>query len=91
MNGIFVLIPIMVLGIAVSAIISTSILKIQRMRLEEARLRAGDADDTSDLARQVAELQRELIEVHERLDFAERMIAQVRERPGLPAPPSSPT
>jgi len=86
-NGIFVLIPIMVLGIAVAAIVSTSILKIQRMRLEEARLRAGDSDDSHDLARQVAELQRELIEVHERLDFAERMIAQVRERPGLSAPP----
>lgn len=86
-NGIFVLIPIMVLGIAVAAIISSSMLKIQRLRLEEARLHAGDPGDMSDLVRQVANLQQELIDVQERLDFAERMIAQVRERPGLPAAP----
>ena len=37
MNGIFVLIPIMVLGIGVAGIVSSAILKIQRMRLEEAK------------------------------------------------------
>ena len=87
MNGIFVLIPIMVLGIAVAAIVSSSLLKIQRLRLEEAKLRAGDPGDMNDLARQVSALQHELAEVQERLDFAERMIAQGRETPGLPAAP----
>lgn len=90
MNGIFVLIPIMVLGVAVTGIISSVTLKMQRMKLEEARLRAGDAGDTEALAHEVAELRRELIDVHERLDFAERMIAQVRERPGLPGAPPVP-
>jgi Tfp pilus assembly protein PilO len=86
-NGVFVLVPIMVLGIAVAAIVSSSVLKIQRLRLEEARLRAGDPDDTNDLARQVSALQHELTEVQERLDFAERILAQGRVAPGLPAAP----
>jgi Tfp pilus assembly protein PilO len=89
-NGSFVLIPIMILGIAVAAIVSSSILKVQRLRLEEARLRAGDPGDMTDLVRQVSDLQHEVTELQERLDFAERILAQVKERPGLPAaPPSS--
>jgi Tfp pilus assembly protein PilO len=86
-NGTFVLIPIMVLGIAVTAIVSWSVLKLQRLRLEEAKLRAGDPGDMNDLVRQVSDLQHGLTEVQERLDFAERMLAQVRETPGLPAAP----
>jgi len=86
-NGAFVLIPIMVLGIAVAAIVSWSVLKVQRLRLEEAKLRAGDPGDMNDLVRQVSALQDEVTELQERLDFAERMLAQVRERPGLPAAP----
>ena len=35
----------------------------------------------------VLELQDELAEVQERLEFAERMLAQVKEPPGLPAAP----
>jgi Tfp pilus assembly protein PilO len=87
MNGIFVLIPIMVLGIAVAAIVSSSILKIQRLRLEQAKLSAVDPGEMGDLVRQVSALQHELTDVQERLDFAERMLTQVRERPGLPAAP----
>jgi Tfp pilus assembly protein PilO len=90
MNGIFVLIPIMVLGIAVAAIVSTSVLKLQRLRLDEAKLRAGDPGGMDDLVRQVSDLQHELTEVQERLDFAERILAQVRETPGLPAAPKQP-
>ncbi len=90
MNGVFVLVPIMVLGVAVTGIISSVYLKMQRMKLEELKLRAGDSGDTEELAHEVAELRRELIDVHERLDFTERMLAQVRERPGLPgAPPEA--
>jgi Tfp pilus assembly protein PilO len=87
MNGIFVLVPIMVLGIAVAAIVSSSLLKLQRLRLEQAKLAAGNAGDMNDLVHQVAALQHELADVQERLDFTERMLAQVRERPGLPAVP----
>lgn len=87
MNGIFVLIPIMVLGIAITGIIASSVLKLQRMRLEEATLHAGESGDMSDLLRQVSELQHDVLEMQERLDFAERILAQVRETPGLPAPP----
>ena len=71
----------------VAWIVSTSILKLQRLRLEEAKLRAGDPGDLHDLARQVSDLQQELGEVQERLDFAERILAQGREPPGLPPPP----
>ena len=87
MNGLFVLIPIMVLGIGVTAIISSSILKIQRMRLEEAKLRAGDPGDVSDLAQQVSALQHDVAELQERVDFAERLLTQVRETSALPAAP----
>lgn len=87
MNGIFVLIPITVLGIGVAAIISWSRLRLQWLRLEEAKLRAGDPGDMNDLVREVSALRHELAEVQERLDFAERMLAQVRPAPALPAAP----
>jgi hypothetical protein len=83
-NGIFALIPIMALAIPVSAIVFSSLLKLQRLRLEEARLRAGDTGDGDGLARQVESLARELADVQERLDFAERLLAQGRETRGLP-------
>jgi Tfp pilus assembly protein PilO len=87
MNGVFVLIPIMVLGIAVAGIVSSSVLKLQRLRLEEARLRTGEPSDISDLADRISALQDQLTEVQERLDFAERMLTQVRGAPSLPGPP----
>jgi hypothetical protein len=37
--------------------------------------------------REVSALRHELAEVQERLDFAERMLAQVRPAPALPAAP----
>jgi hypothetical protein len=41
-----------------------------------------------DLARKVSDLQDELADVQERLEFAERMLAQVKSRlPCLAAPP----
>ena len=50
----------MVLGIAVAAIVSSSVLKIQHLRLEEATLRAGDPGGMDDIVRQVSALQHEL-------------------------------
>ena len=51
-----------------------------RMRLEEARLRAGALDEGSGveipaLRDEVGEVRRELGEVQERLDFAERLLS----------------
>jgi len=85
-SGLFVMIPIMILGIAVSGIISASILKIQRLRLEEAKLRVGDSGDIDHLAARVVALEQELAEVHERLDFAERLLVQDRPKAELPPP-----
>ena len=55
-----------------------------RMRLEEARSRAGALDNGSEveipaLRDEVGEVRRELGEMHERLDFAERLLSQARE------------
>jgi hypothetical protein len=60
-----------------------------RMRLGEARLRAGALDQGSEvesgaLRDEVGEVRRELGEVQERLDFAERLLSQAREGDRLP-------
>jgi hypothetical protein len=83
------LIPILALAIPVAGIILYGLGKIARLRLEEARLRAGVLDKGSEgelaaLRDEVGELRRELGDVHERLDFAERLLSQVRELERLP-------
>jgi hypothetical protein len=60
-----------------------------RMRLEEARLREGALDKGSGveipaLRDEVGEVRRELGEMQERLDFAERLLSQAREGDRLP-------
>jgi hypothetical protein len=45
-----------------------------------------DDERVDNLSGEVAALRRELDATHERLDFAERMLAQSRERGALPAP-----
>jgi hypothetical protein len=55
-----------------------------RMRLEEARWRAGMLETGSDgetavLRDEVGDVRRELSEMQERLDFAERLLSQGRE------------
>jgi hypothetical protein len=77
----------MVLGIAVAAIISASLHWIQRLRLEEAKLRGGDPGDLNDIVPQMSALRHGLTDLQERLESAERMLAQVGEKPGRPAPP----
>ena len=86
MDAIFALIPILALGVAITAIVSATRLKSQRMNLEEARLRAVDSGDMDDLARQLSQLQSEMVEVQERLDFAERLLAQGKNASALPPP-----
>ena len=52
--------------------------------LESGSQDAIPRDDIDELDADVAQLRRELGEMHERLDFAERMLAQ---RPPAPVPP----
>jgi Tfp pilus assembly protein PilO len=80
------LIPILALMIPVSAIIVGGLTKIWRLRIEEAKLRsgAGDSPEVARLAAQVEQLRQELDEVHERLDFTERLLARTKDPGGLP-------
>jgi hypothetical protein len=78
------LIPIFALAIPLARVIFLGLQKLARTRLEEARLRAGVLDKGSEaelaaLRDEVGEARRELGEVQERLDFAERLLSQARE------------
>jgi hypothetical protein len=82
------LIPIVAMLIPVAAIVMNGLQKMAVMRLEEAKARAaalgeGSADLVA-LREDVTELRQDLAEVHERLDFTERMLAQQREERRLP-------
>jgi flagellar capping protein FliD len=84
-------IPGWALGVGIIIIASTlskalvPYLKAQAHRVE----REGSSDgDTARLSEQLAEVQQRLGEMEERLDFAERMIAQQRESERL-GPPKS--
>ena len=87
-NTLALLIPILALAIPVTAIVFRSLIKLQQLRIEEARLHAGAGDQPAIAAigDEVAHLRQELTEVQERLDFTERMLAQSRETPRLPGP-----
>jgi Tfp pilus assembly protein PilO len=94
-QSIALLIPILALSIPVMAIISSGLQKVWRLRIEEARVRAGalaeGAEAELDHVRvEVEQLRRELTEVQERLDFAERLLARKAEPPPLPGAPRSP-
>lgn len=82
------LIPIAAMLIPTVAIVMNGLQKVAAMRLEEARARMSVGRDGTEaleaLRGEVAELRHELAEVHERLDFTERMLTQQREAPRLP-------
>ncbi|HXW97616.1 MAG TPA: hypothetical protein VEI47_08530 [Gemmatimonadales bacterium] len=82
------LIPIVALSIPVAAIVMSGLSKIWKMRLEEARLRAGQSmvgdGEFEQLRAEVDQLKTELAEVHERLDFTERILAKNADRERLP-------
>lgn len=89
------MIPILALSIPVIAVLSNALQKFWRLRIEEARVRAGSLPDGSEaelrqVAAEVDQLRREITEVHERLDFAERLLAQRAESPPLPASQGKP-
>ena len=88
------LIPILALAIPIAGIILYGLGKIARLRLEEARLRAGVLDkgsegELAELRDELGELRRELGDLHERLDFAERLLGQTRELERLPGRPET--
>jgi hypothetical protein len=86
------LIPLFALAIPVSAIIFHGLQRLARMRLEEARLQHGQLDKGTEaeitlLREEVGDLRRELSDVQERLDFAERLLSRTREAERLPGGP----
>lgn len=87
--GVLVMI-LVVLAIPLVAVVSHGIQKVWRLRLEEARTRAGGLDapaanELSALRADVAQMREELDELQERMDFTERALAQSRERMRLPS------
>ena len=79
-------IPIVALAIPLAAIIIYGLLRVARMRLEEARVHAGAGSEAeiATLRDEVGEVRRELSELQERLDFAERLLSQARVVDRLP-------
>lgn len=72
------LIPLFALAIPVAAVIFNGMQKIAKLRLEEARLRLGGGADPGEiqaLRSEVDSMRGELTELQERVDFAERMLA----------------
>ncbi|MCZ6754363.1 MAG: hypothetical protein O7E49_03525 [Gemmatimonadetes bacterium] len=81
------LIPMIALSIPVVAIIVGGINKRAKWRLEEAQLRMGggvEAEELDELRSELDQVRAELGEMHERLDFTERLLTQSRDREGLP-------
>ena len=82
-----VMIPIIALLIPISAIIGSFMLKIQKAKLDEARLRSGDPGvlaEVDELRNELHQVRGELAEVQERLDFAERLLTSKAESKGTP-------
>ena len=76
-------IPIMALAIPVAAIVMNGLLKMRRLRVEEAKLRihggpSGSSEEIQALQGEVETLQRQLSELNERVDFTERLLARGR-------------
>jgi hypothetical protein len=81
-----IMIPILALSIPVCAIVFGSLIKMKKMALEEARLRQLGGTGEHELAQlrgDVEQMRAELSEVHERLDFTERLLAKQSDRPAL--------
>jgi hypothetical protein len=84
LRSLAVLIPLFALAIPIAGIIFHGLQKMAQLRVEEARIRAGGLDgatasDVSALREEMGEVRRELAEVQERLDFAERLLTRGRE------------
>jgi uncharacterized protein involved in exopolysaccharide biosynthesis len=82
-EGFAVFIPIVALSIPVAAIVVHGLQKVARLRIEEAKVKAGLLDGQSGmelaaLREEMGDVRRELSEVQERLDFAERLLTSGR-------------
>ena len=84
-------IPILALSIPVVAIVLGGLQKIAKTRLEETRMRleaegGGSREDLEALRSEVDDVRREMAELQERVDFAERLLARpdARARVGEP-------
>ena len=78
-----VFIPIVALSIPLAGIIFHGLQKVARLRIEEAKVKSGTLDGQSAaeltlLREEMSEVRRELAEVQERLDFAERLLTSGR-------------
>jgi hypothetical protein len=89
-HALALLIPILALSIPVIGLFFRGLQRLAQTRLEMARLQAGGLGGTeSELAglrADVDDLRRELSEVQERVDFAERLLSQPREVNRPPGP-----
>lgn len=82
------LIPILALAIPVAAVILNGMHKMAKLRLEEARIRMGAGGDSAELQAlrsEVDAMRGELTELQERVDFAERMLANPARRDDAPS------
>ena len=94
-HALALLIPILALSIPVLGIALHGLQKYWRLRIEEARIRAGSLGagaeaELSELRAELAHVREELAEVHERLDFTERLLARRADHDRLPGPPAEP-
>jgi hypothetical protein len=77
-------IPILALAIPTVAIVMSGLQKVWRLRVEEARLRSGAGEpgaveEVEALRGELEAVRRELSELHERVDFAERLLVRGRQ------------
>ena len=81
------LIPILALAIPVAAVILNGMHKMAKLRLEEARLRLGGGDpgELQALRAEMDAMRGEVNELQERVDFAERMLANPARPGGQPS------
>lgn len=87
-----ILIPLFALAIPLLVIGFNGMQKVQRLCIEELKLRAGDGGDGAaidELRGEVDALRQELAEVHERLDFTERLLARHADGGRLPGAPTA--
>jgi hypothetical protein len=85
------LIPVLALSIPVAAVVFSGLQKLARARVEEAQARAGAGKDdvlpvVDQLRAEVQDLRQDLVELQERMDFAERVLTQGRQEGRLPRP-----
>jgi hypothetical protein len=73
-----VFIPIIALSIPVVAMLTRSMQRMAQLRVEEARIRAGSSGDEEiqQLRDEVERLRGEMVEIQERMDFTERLLAR---------------